>query len=188
MHSDELFCRNIQHNCLNNHSNNNPTVSCCYWCAIMRWGAHWNGCPFSQSPIMESSNAIVRPNTWIRVKINLGFCLYLKWKERIMLIHFMNDESSARLPLGFKPKWIMKISWWLHQMKTFSAYWPFVRAIHWSLVNSSHKGQWRGALMFSLIWAWINHWVNNGEAGDLRRYRSHYDVIVMCIVYYHFTF
>ena len=33
--------------------------------------------------------------------------------------------------------------------------------------------------MFSLICAWINGWVNNGEAGDLRRHRIHYDVIVM---------
>ena len=33
--------------------------------------------------------------------------------------------------------------------------------------------------MFSLICVWINDWVNNGEAGDLRRYRIHYDVIVM---------
>ena len=42
-----------------------------------------------------------------------------------------------------------------------------------------HKGQWRGALMFSLICAWINVCVNNLEAGDLRRHRAHYDVIVM---------
>ena len=34
--------------------------------------------------------------------------------------------------------------------------------------------------MFSLISAWINGWVNNGEVGDLRRHRSHYDVTVMC--------
>ena len=33
--------------------------------------------------------------------------------------------------------------------------------------------------MFSLIYVWINGWVNNGEAGDLRLYRAHYDVIVM---------
>ena len=26
---------------------------------------------------------------------------------------------------------------------------------------------------------WINDWVNIGEAGDLRRHRAHYDVIVM---------
>ena len=48
-----------------------------------------------------------------------------------------------------------------------------------SPVNSPHKSQWRGALMFSLIWAWINGWVNNREAGDLRRQRAHYDVIAM---------
>ena len=46
-------------------------------------------------------------------------------------------------------------------------------------IPRTHKGQWRGALMFSLICAWINRWVNNGEAGDLRRYRAHYDVIVV---------
>ena len=56
-------------------------------------------------------------------------------------------------------------------------YWPFVQGIHRSPVNSPHKGQWRGALMFSLICAWITGWVNNGEAGDLRRHRAHYDVI-----------
>ena len=46
-------------------------------------------------------------------------------------------------------------------------------------MNSPHKGQWRGAFMFSLIFVWINGWVNNREAGDLRRYRTHCDVIVM---------
>ena len=40
-------------------------------------------------------------------------------------------------------------------------------------------GQWRRALMLSLICTWINVWVNNREAGDLRRYRAHYDVTVM---------
>ena len=54
-----------------------------------------------------------------------------------------------------------------------------MRGIHRSPVNSPHKGQWRGALMFSLICARKHGWVNNGEAGDLRRYRVHYDVIVM---------
>ena len=62
--------------------------------------------------------------------------------------------------------------------KHFPRYWPFVRGIHWSPVNSLHKGQWRGTL-FSLICVWINGWVNNRETGDLRRYRAHCDVIVM---------
>ena len=54
--------------------------------------------------------------------------------------------------------------------KHFPRYWPFVRGIHRSPMNSLHKGQWRGAFMFSLICAWINLWVNNREAGDWRRY------------------
>ena len=33
--------------------------------------------------------------------------------------------------------------------------------------------------MFSLIYAWMHGWVNNREAGDFRRHRAHYDVIVM---------
>ena len=49
--------------------------------------------------------------------------------------------------------------------KHFPRYWPFVRGIRRSPVNSPHKGQWRGALMFSLICARINDWVIIGEAG-----------------------
>ena len=63
--------------------------------------------------------------------------------------------------------------------KHFPRYWPFVRGIHRSPVNSPHKGQWRGALMFSLVSVWINGWVNHGDVGDLRRYRANYDITVM---------
>ena len=63
--------------------------------------------------------------------------------------------------------------------KHIPRYWPFVCRIHRSPVNSPHKGQWRGALMFHMICAWINGWANNREVGDLRRHRVHYDVTVM---------
>ena len=62
---------------------------------------------------------------------------------------------------------------------TFSVLLAFARGIHRSPVNSPHKGQWRGDLMFSLICAWINGWVNNRLAGDLRRHRTHYDVTLI---------
>ena len=39
------------------------------------------------------------------------------------------------------------------------------------------KDKWRVGLMFSLVNAWINGWVNNREAGDLRRHHAHYDAI-----------
>ena len=51
--------------------------------------------------------------------------------------------------------------------KHYPLYWPFVRGIHRSPVNSPHKGQRRRNLMFSLICAWING-LNNREASDLR--------------------
>ena len=64
--------------------------------------------------------------------------------------------------------------------KNIPRFWPFVvRGIRRSPVNSSHKGQWRRPLTFSLICTWINGWVNNRETGDLRRHRAHHDVIVM---------
>ena len=69
-----------------------------------------------------------------------------------------------------------ELIWWRHQMETFSA---LLALCAGSPVNSPHKGQWRGALMFSLICAWIIDWINNREAGDLRRHRVHYDVIIM---------
>ena len=79
------------------------------------------------------------------------------------------------------------LTWNLHchwhddiiKWKIFSRYWAFVRVIHRSPVNSPHKGQWRSALMLSLICAWINGWVNSREADDLRCHHAHYDVTVM---------
>ena len=61
-------------------------------------------------------------------------------------------------------------------MEHFPHYWPFVRGIHRSPMNSPHKGQWRGALMFSLICTWKNGSVNSRDTGDLRHSCAHYDV------------
>ena len=51
-----------------------------------------------------------------------------------------------------------------------------VRGIQRWLLDSPHKGQWRGDLMFSFICAWTKHWANSPDAGDLRRHIAHYDV------------
>ena len=87
--------------------------------------------------------------------------------------------SCGRFSLRRIQQW--PVSWWRHQMEPFPRYWPFVWGIHRSPMNSPHKGQWRWALVFSLICAWINGWVNSREAGDLRRHRAHYDVTLMCV-------
>ena len=80
---------------------------------------------------------------------------------------------------GYSSYWFMKT---LLNGNIFYVTGPlcFVRGIHRSPMNYHHRGQWRWALIFSLICAWINRWVNNHEAGDLRRHCNYYDVIVMC--------
>ena len=83
---------------------------------------------------------------------------------------------ACQLPTRFfHGSWHDDVIKWKH----FPRYCQFVRGIHRSSVNSPHKGQWRGALMFSLVCGWINAWVNNHEAGDLTHNCAHYDVIVM---------
>ena len=100
------------------------------------------------------------------------------------------------LPSLTTPK---RIPRWRHQMETVSALqaicagnspvtgeFPSQRPVTRSLdvikwKHFLHKDQWRGALMFSLICAWINGWVNNRDAGDLRRHCTHYDVSVMIL-------
>ena len=71
----------------------------------------------------------------------------------------------------------MSFTWWRHQMETFSALQAICAGNSPVPVNSPHKGQWRGTLMFSLICARRNGWVNNGEAGDLRR--SYWDAVLI---------
>ena len=111
------------------------------------------------------------------------------WSNNDFVIRHVSAgwDKVALLPeairhTAFQNSGITFVSWWhddIIKWKHFPRNWPFVRGIHRYSVNSPHKGQWRGALMFSLICVWINDWVNNREAGDLRRYRAHYDIIVM---------
>ena len=74
---------------------------------------------------------------------------------------------------------ITMYSWWRHQIETFSALLAICAGNSPVPGEFPHKGQWRGALMFSLICVWMKGWVNTREAGDLRRYRAHCDVTVM---------
>ena len=74
----------------------------------------------------------------------------------------------------------LRVSWLRHQMETFSAL--LARRAGNSLVTSEFPSQGPVTRSFwCFLWSapWINGWVNNREAGDLRRHRAHYDVVVM---------
>ena len=105
-----------------------------------------------------------------------------------ILIQSFNTSADAiriltSFQIGLPPAYLLenavvKIGKPYHDVikwKHFPCYWPFVWGIHRSSVNSPYKGQWRGALVFPVICAWINGWVNNREAGDdvTVMYRSH---------------
>ena len=69
--------------------------------------------------------------------------------------------------------------WWRRQMETLSALLVLCEGNPSVFSDSSHKGQRRGAFMYSLICAWTNGWANHRDAGDVRRHSAHYDVAVM---------
>ena len=64
-----------------------------------------------------------------------------------------------------------------HLMQTFAAL--LAICVGNSPVTGEFPVQKPVTLMFYLICIWINGWVNNGEADDLRRHNAHYDVTVM---------
>ena len=110
----------------------------------------------------------------------------------IFLCCFPGNEAVMRVPvpvwktlkdLGMLGQPIPKhedkactCAWWRHPIDTLLALLVLCAG------NSPHKNQWRGALIFSLICPWINGWVNNGEAGDLRRHHAHYAATVIKMI------
>ena len=136
------------------------------------------------------------------IPLTKGQCgnVYIAWRHRdAVSIQWRHDErdrfSNHRRPDGLLNRlfrrrskkisklrvnsWSLAFAWWRHQMELFSAFLAICVGNSPVPGEFPHKGQWRGALMFTMICTWINGWVNNGEAGDLRRYRAHYDVTVM---------
>ena len=145
----------------------------------MKSHQHWSSCDIGIASTSPQYN-IPGTVTW-KCKYIISPALRLKWLMWDMSINPLMPTlvslvcHTKHLPLCHTHDDVIK---WKH----FPRYWPFVREIHRSPVNFPHKGQWRGALMFTLICARMNGWVNDHEAGDLRRYLVHYDVIVMHVV------
>ena len=109
-------------------------------------------------------------------------------KKGIMMSWYETLSSLPALDnvvLGLLTKIITRMynrniqTWWRHQMKTFSA----SPALYTG--NSPATGEFPAQRPVTqsfgvfLICSWLNAWVNNGEAGHLRRHRAHHDVTVM---------
>ena len=110
------------------------------------------------------------------ITAEISFRLYSRLFARYKYKEYQhNDYEHSGNSRSLCPCYHDDVIKWKH----FPRCWHFVRGIHQSPATSQHIRQWRGALVFSLIYAGTESWANHGDAGDLRRYSTHYDVIVM---------
>ena len=125
-------------------------------------------------------------NGWTPKILNGIYSINLKLKIKDKKGKITRNERkltcSERIPVrSHRTRWrgTIKMSWWRHQMGTFSALLAPWAGNSPVTGEFRHKGQWHGALVFSLVCAWTNGWINNRDAGGLRRQCAHYDVTVM---------
>ena len=146
-------------------------LSDAYWNMIFLL-MKWNFELLTLSVLLEFQYCNINVFIWILTVFSLQFspccyhicgiyCFVISARVRVLhvLIPYVRDDV---------------IKW-----KHVPRYWPFVQGIHRWPVNSPHQVQWRGALMFPLIFAWTNSWVNTRDASDLRCHHAHYDVTAM---------
>ena len=97
------------------------------------------------------------------------------WHQMLMCMYnFLVRNASVWSMEGSRD-----LTWWRHQMETFSG---LLALFSGNLPVTGEFPSQRPvtqSVMFSLICTWINGWVNNRDAGDFRRHRTHYDVTVM---------
>ena len=104
------------------------------------------------------------------------------WLEMgLRFAHLQKCATRMHRPFYSGPwrLWIHFYSWWRHQMEAFSALLAICAGN--SPVPGEFPTQRPVTRSFDVYFDLrrINGWVNNREAGDLRRYSAHYDVIVM---------
>ena len=129
----------------------------------------------------EDSHGMKRVCSW-RQRVTEAACSKKRLKEtrtgNLKKVYF-HCQTHCEFVTWIRDK---KKTWWHHQMKTLSvllALWVGNSPV---TKNSPHKGQWRGALMFSLICAWTHASAKHRDTYDLRCYWSHNDITIMIYV------
>ena len=100
-------------------------------------------------------------------------------KAKTSITHWTHSRHPIHHPHIFG----VYITWWRHQMETFSAL--LAHCAGNSPVTGEFPAQRPLTRSFNVFFDLhlINCWVNNGEAGDLRCHHDHYDItIMMCIL------
>ena len=113
-------------------------------------------------------------NLWWQEELLTHTCLILYSELRVLV------AALGHLQTQWGDQALVPVISWFHHRKGAVFALPVLCAGNSPIIGEFHSQRpWRGALMFSLICAWINRWANNREAGDLRRHQAHYDVSVI---------
>ena len=109
-----------------------------------RWQTSYNA--LRGSPVVNGFKVMFvaqRLTHWIlrdvEVYFSNSFYELISWTLPVKLV--LRESHRTSLAAGQYYDDVIK---WKH----FPRYWPLLQGIHWWLVNSPHKGQWRGALVF----------------------------------------
>ena len=138
---------------------------------ISAWISHYKSYPFPNCNSCTCTMSVSCISDFTAIS---GSTNPQNWPAQQVLLNFFVVVVVVVVVGGGPPGWPRSLA--------SCMIWRFVRGIYRSLVNSTHIGQWRGALMFSLFCAWTKFWVNNRDAGDLRRHRAHYDLTVVVLL------
>ena len=140
-----------------------------------------NGCHFPDDIFKW---IFLNENVWISITISLKFVPNVPINnipalvQKIMAWRRPGDKPLSEpmmvsLPTHkcvTRPQWANTMVCQIHgdviKWKHVPRHWPFVRGIRRWPVDSPYKGQWRGALAFSLICTWTNDWANNRVIWD----------------------
>ena len=110
---------------------------------------------FSVSPdiltLYRTATGTVTENS---ILIRIVFLVFITLHEDTYALIVILIACRTPIKKYFREKYDGVMTRDVMKWKHFPRYWPFVWGIHRSPVNSPHKGQWRGALMFSLNCAW----------------------------------
>ena len=130
-------------------------------CIHINWLIHFRLIETSNNNSVKDAFACINnPTCYIKYMIwDRESCMVCLWKIASAFFQIFVMFLSLLYSLG---RVIMHLPWWRHRMEIF----PALLAIC------------AGNCLFC---AWMNGWVNNREAGDLRHHRAHYDVTTMLL-------
>ena len=175
----EIVLKFLISNFKSNHVTKLAQLSCRGMCKVVTWSGHYF-CLYKSKMILYNilimGSEAVCEMTYCNVWCS---CQNITWPLSVSICIMKNDIVETTLSILYTKYVTMMTS---SNGNIFHVTGPLCGELP-GPGDFPHKGQWRGALMFTLICVWINGCVNNREAGDLRRYCAHYGVTVMTTVW-----